>query len=199
MHKDSTYLARKLEDHINVMKRVSEFAENRISNSETLKARFNRLQEVLRLKLEQDVGKAAKVFPVNIDTIDSKVSDIVAEDFLYQRGEVSEAKKAARPLYRKFHPDLADRKELIKWFPVLKQAADSGDLEIVHLMYIISETPSDITKVQEVTKKFNGRVLRAYSSQCYLAYADRMRGKSDEEIDNRILRWLNSRIETCFK
>jgi hypothetical protein len=177
------------------------FLDKRIGASELLKSEFDKLKSLDRYKQEYETAKPDKIIRETLDSIDFNTRHAVNEEYGATKARIARAKTKAKKLYSRYHPDTAPDKSKTRWFDVLRRAANSGSIELIHCFYILADVPDSEIDLNGVRGYLLNRRARVEASAPYRAYSLFMSNTVGwpKLVDARILSWIRDKGLTILK
>jgi hypothetical protein len=112
---------------------LKKFIENFIYKNEVLADKFDKIRSNQQATLELMVGQASK--SISVDVGDERLSDIDVAVTRFSPHELvrrATAKKLARKLLQKYHPDKSETGSA-EIFNIIRRASKEGDVELINL------------------------------------------------------------------
>jgi hypothetical protein len=161
----------KLSTIVSLEKTICSLMEELISADTELKDTFSRVKNLEQAAIEVRVSEAGKNIPSSIGS-----TSVTTEDIILGKGSVEnktrkvKALERAQRLYKFYHPDHTPGREDL--FHLLRTAAKSGHLEIVHLLALNAEQESafSVEAIDGYLERRRHTVLSSHYGRAYMLY-----------------------------
>ena len=185
---------RELEAITNIEKRIANWIESRIRESEDLARSYAALRSGLDMQVTVEYEKADKIIPLQADSRNITVLDLVRlynYSLVQNKARTESARKQARPLYKYADTSTESGRYM---FSLIRSAVDNADVDSLAAIRVHLEGGNTNLRTT-VNNYLKGRKARLLGSGLGEAYRLMMSGANSDKVDAK----LNQELAKIFR